>query len=45
MFQRKMALEKVWGNLEKVAMGIREREKERINKDSVPTEIFGVCSR
>jgi hypothetical protein len=34
MFRRKMALEKVEGSLEKVAMGIHEREKEKINKVS-----------
>jgi hypothetical protein len=32
MFRRKMALEKAEGSLEKVAMGIHEREKEEINK-------------
>ncbi len=45
MFRRKMALEKAKGNLEKVAMGIHEKEKEGINKAIVPDEIFGVCSR
>jgi hypothetical protein len=34
MFRRKMALEKVEGSPEKVAMGIREREEEGINKVS-----------
>jgi hypothetical protein len=32
MFRRKMALEKAEGSLEKVAMGIHEREKEKINE-------------
>jgi len=34
MFRRKMVLGKAEGSLEKVAMGIHEREKERINKVS-----------
>ena len=35
MFPRKMVPEKVKDSLEKVAMGIHEREKERINKVGV----------
>ena len=31
-FRRKMALEEEEGNLEKVAVGICEREKERVDK-------------